>query len=372
MAPRAQEDPVGDDGPVTTSSPARPAPVGHRRSPAVRAAATAAEAARPLPRNPARRLARFVADVVRKGDRDRLLGIAAENAFMAVLTLFPILLVVAAVLGQLAVFIGQGNADRVEDAVLDLLDQLLTNSASGAIDTARGLFDTGGNVLTLATALALVSLSTAFASIVNTVTIAYDVHDRRGWWHRRFLGLAVGAGSVLTGAVAVTFVVIGPLFGRAAQYVTGVGLDDAYTTIWSHARWPVAVLCLVLWATTLDHVCADRPGRWREGLPGGLLTAVLWMVASVGFNVYLRLALPASPVLGALGGGLILMTWLYLLCLGLLIGAEVNAVRMAHREALGRRRPYDGRTARQRRRDAAAEQAAGPAYAEDGPVTPLG
>jgi membrane protein len=355
---------------VTTSSPVRPTADAGRRSAAARAAATALEAARPLPHGPARRLGRFVADVWRKSDRDRLLGIAAENAFMAVLTLFPILLVVAAVLGQLGSIVGQANADRVEQTVLDALDRLFTNSAGGAIDTARQLFETGGNTLTLASALALGSLATAFASIINTVTLAYDVVDSRGWWRRRWQGLLVGGGSVVVGALVVTLVVIGPLFGRAEQVVASVGLGQAYADVWAWTRWPVAFVSLVLWATTLNHICPDRVARWREGLPGGLLTAVLWLLASLGFNLYLKLALPASPVLGALGGGLILMTWLYLLCVGLLIGAEVNAVRLAHRQALGRRKPYDRRTRRQRRRDAAAPSGTRVAGARRDPAPP--
>jgi membrane protein len=304
-----------------------------RRSAEARAAATRAEAARPTPRSPVRWFARTVADVIRKSDRDRTLGLAAENAFMAVLTVFPTLLVVAAILGQLGLIIGEGNATRVENAVLDFLGRLLTDQADGAIKTARDLFRTGGNTLTLASVLALVSLAQAFAGVINTVTLVYDVHDRRGWWKRRGLGLVVGLGSTMTGAVVVTLVVVGPLFGRGVDVVTRIGLGSEYTFLWSYARWPVAIASLVLWATTLFHICPDRQGTWRQGLPGGLLTAVFWLAASVGFNVYLELVVRSSPVLGALGGGLILMTWFYLLCLGLLVGAELNAILLARRAA---------------------------------------
>ena len=316
---------------MTTTSPRSATPQADRRSPVARSSATATEAARPQPRGVVRRFARLVADVVRKSDRDRVLGLAAENAFMAVLTVFPTLLVFAAVLGQLQVIIGRANARRVQQSVLDFLDRLLTSSADGAIMTAKQLFATNGNTLTLALVLALLSLATAFAGVINTVTIAYDVHDSRGWWRRRWLGLLVGTGSVLTGAVVVTAIVIGPLFGGASQVVRSVGLSQEYAFVWSYLRWPVAFLSLVAWATTLDHVCPDRQASWRAGLPGGLLTAVLWLAASVGFNVYLGLVVPATPVLGALGGGLLLMTWFYLLCLALLAGAELNAVLLARR-----------------------------------------
>lgn len=340
----------GARGSVTTTA--------ERRSAQARAAATATEAARPQPRGPVRRLARLVADIVRKCDRDRVLGLAAENAFMAVLTTFPVLIVVAAVLGQLSLIIGQDNAKRVEDSVLRFLQDLLTDSAAPAIQTAQDLFDTSGNTLTLALVLALGSLATAFASIINTVTLAYDVHDTRGWWHRRALGLVVGIGSVLIAVVVVTLVVVGPLFA-ASDVVVSVGLDREYAVLWSYARWPVAFLALVLWATTMFHLCPDRAGPWRKGLPGGLLTAVLWLLASAGFNIYLDVALASSPVFGALGGGLIVMTWLYLLCFGLLAGAELNAVLLARSAVRRATTPAAERaTRRQRRRAARADRSA--------------
>jgi membrane protein len=302
-----------------------------RRSAAARAAATKAEAERPLRSGPIPWVGRTIADVWRKTNRDRVLGLAAENAFMATLTVFPTLLVVAAVLGQLGHIVGDTNAHRVEKAVIDFLNRLLTNQASGAIDTVKGLFKGGGNTLTLASVIALVSMTMAFAGVINTVTVVYDVHDQRGWWKRRWLGLVVGIGSVLTGAVVVTLVVVGPLFGRGVDIVARVGLSEEYDFLWSYLRWPVAFLSLVLWATTMFHICPDRQTRWRSGLSGGLLTAILWLAASVGFNLYLQIVIKSSPLLGALGGGLILMTWFYLLCLGLLLGATLNAILLARR-----------------------------------------
>ncbi|MCW2615308.1 MAG: hypothetical protein JWN08_2302, partial [Frankiales bacterium] len=311
--------------------PLVPSHVVSGRSAEIRAEATAQEARRPPARNPAVWFFRLVREVINKADRDRLLGLAAESAFFAVLTLFPALLVVAAVLGQLGNLIGESNALQVEQAVLDFLDELLTDTADDAISTVRDLFSTGTNALTIATLLALASLSTAFSTLINTVNIAYDIPETRGWWRRRFLGLLLGFGSVLTGAVALTLLVIGPVFGRGKEVVGEIGLGSQYEFLWEYSRWPVAFLSLVAWATTMDHLMPNRRTRWRYDLPGGLLTALLWLVATYGLNLYLEVVVTSSPVFGALGGGLILMTWFYLLCVALLAGAELNAILLARR-----------------------------------------
>ena len=65
---------------------------------------------------------------------------------------------------------------------------------------------------------------------------------------------------------------------------------------------------------------------WREALPGALFTAALWLLATGGFRIYLEVVAGTNPVLGAFGGGAIVMIWVFLLSLGLLLGGELNAV----------------------------------------------
>ena len=317
---------VGENGDVTSVD----APAAHR-SPTVRAAATMAEANRPQPRGLVRKAIRLTADVWRKSDRDRILGLAGENAFMGVLTVFPTLLVFAAVLGQMEAFIGSDNTEKVKTSIIDFLTRVLNGSAEGVDKTVRSLSETDATALTLALVIAMASVAQAFASVLNTVTVAYELQDKRGWWYRRLLGLLLGLGTLLAGAVMVTAFVVGPFFGHADDVVSKIGLSEEYAFVWAWIRYPVGFVALVIWATTLFHLCPDRPGRWRSGLPGGLLTTLLWLAASLGFSSYLGLVVPRSPVLGALGGGLILMTWFYLLCLSLLIGAELNATLLVRR-----------------------------------------
>jgi membrane protein len=302
-----------------------------RRGPAARAAATAADAARPQPRGLVRKTVRLFLDVWRKSDRDRILGLAGENAFMGVLTLFPTLIVFAALMGQLSSFIGEDNTAQVKQSISDFLLRVLTSSAEDVDSTVRTLFSYSGKTLTVALVIAMASVAQSFASVINTITIAYELEDHRGWWFRRWLGLLLGLGTLAAGAIMLSAFVVGPLLGHADQVVAKVGLSEEYSFVWAWIRYPVGFLALIAWATTLFHLCPDRQDRWRSGLPGGLLTSTFWVAASLGFSSYLALVVPRSPGRGARGGGGIRKTWLYLLFLALLAGAELNATLLARK-----------------------------------------
>lgn len=110
-------------------------------------------------------------------------------------------------------------------------------------------------------------------------------------------------------------------------------------------RLPAVVAGLVLWTATLLHIAPNEAQRWRDALPGALLTTVLWLAASAGFHLYLVLAAGANPVLGAFGGGAIVLIWVYLLSVALLLGGELNALRRARRRSAG---PPPGNRARVR------------------------
>ena len=198
-----------------------------------------------------------------------------------------------------------------------------------------------GELLTFAALGALVSLSGAFAIVVDALNVAYDVPERRSWIRRRLLGLLIGVLTVLALVLALAVVVVGPFLGTGQDLADLVGLGAVFATIWNALRIPVLVIALAGWAMVLFHVAPHRYAPWRASLPGAVLTTALWLVASLGLHLYLTMAAEANPVLGAFGGGVILMMWVYLLSLALLLGGELNA--MLHQGGRPRRRPSGGR-----------------------------
>jgi membrane protein len=265
--------------------------------------------------------------IAREWSDDRVTGIAAEIAFFSVLSLFPVLLALVAALGSLEVIAGNELADRVEDAVLDFMHRVLTDQASGTIDAVQRLFDDASpGVLTVSTAVALWAASRGFAAVINGLDLAYDVEEGRTLVQRRVLALVLALGTIVIVAVALAMLVVGPLLGTGEDVADSVGLGAAFATFWDWARLPATAAAMVAWAATMFHIGPNRWTPWRWDLPGAVLTAVSWIGLSAGFRVYLSVAGETNEVLGTLGGALIVLLWLYLLAIGLLLGAELNAV----------------------------------------------
>ncbi|MHA6783720.1 YihY/virulence factor BrkB family protein [Pseudonocardia saturnea] len=282
------------------------------------------------------RAGRVVRAVAAEARDDRLLGLAGETAFFGVLGIFPGLLLGTGLLGVLDLLVGADLAAAAQQKVVDALDAVFTDQAAGVVASVRDLFDRGGGgLLTVAALGALVTLSGAFAVVIEALNLAYGVHETRSWVRRRLLGLGLGLATVLAIVLAVSVVVVGPFLGTGRQIADFVGLGDVFATAWGALRIPLLVIGLALWATALFHLAPHRRARWRESVPGALLTTALWIAATAGLHLYLALAAGVNPVLGAFGGGAIVMTWAYLLSVALLLGGELNAVLCRG----GRRRP---------------------------------
>jgi membrane protein len=58
---------------------------------------------------------------------------------------------------------------------------------------------------------------------------------------------------------------------------------------------------------------------------GSMVATVLWLLASAGFSVYVNNFGSYNKTYGALAGVIVLNLWLYLSCMVILFGAELNA-----------------------------------------------
>ncbi len=270
--------------------------------------------------------ARPVRVLAREWTDKRIGGLAAEVAFWATLSAVPLLLAVAAALGFLDVVVSPDSADRARDQVADWLGSAFGTS-SAVSEGVDELFDrTSPGLLSVSLLVLLWAASRAFGALIRALDVVYGLTERRSWLSVRLTGLALAVGTVVVSALAVAAIVVGPFLGKGSGLAEALGLSDTLGTVWAWVRIPLVIVVLIAWATTVFHFGPRRHGRWRADLPGAIASAALWLVGYVGLLVYLNLVSgSANAVFGVLGGALSLLLWLYVLALGTLLGAVLNA-----------------------------------------------
>jgi membrane protein len=66
--------------------------------------------------------------------------------------------------------------------------------------------------------------------------------------------------------------------------------------------------------------------KWRFITPGSTVAVLAWILASLGFRLYVSHFASYAKTYGALGTVVILLVWLYLSGLMIILGGEINAI----------------------------------------------
>ena len=268
----------------------------------------------------ARRLRRFIGDVAREYREDGVSDLAAAITFWTLLSVPAAALSLVSTLSSLGSLIGESLAADVRREVESFVARTFTENAP-INDTVADLFDTSNTgVATVATLVAVFTLSRAFAGLIRALDHAYEIVERRPWWYVRLVAIGLGLGTIVIVAAATTFFALLP--------------DLPGVPGWSTA--PVVFLGLVMWAATVFHIGPNHRTPWRYDLPGAVFTATGWVVATQGFAWYVRLFPGENDLQTSVGAVLLALTLMYLLSIILLVGAQINDV-LARRAGVVRR-----------------------------------
>jgi len=256
---------------------------------------------------------------------------AAALTYYAMLSLFPGLIVLVALLGLL------GQYPRTTNALLDIVGEL---APSSTVASLRGPIEGivrnkggAGALLGVGLTASMWSASGYVGALTRALNAIQHLDERRPFWKRRPLQLVITVAMVIALALsAVALVLTGPLAHAVGRRV---GLGDAAVTAWGIGKWPLLVLLALVVVGALYRLVPDRSGgRPRWITPGGGLAVLTWVVASLALTLYVRTLGSYSATYGTLGAAVVLLVWLWLTNLALLFGAELN-------DELGRRGERD-------------------------------
>jgi membrane protein len=141
---------------------------------------------------------------------------------------------------------------------------------------------------------------------------------------RKLIDVAATLAVIVLFAVVLAAVFLG---GQIAHDLFGkIGLGSTAASIWSYARWPVALVAATVAYGIVYGMAPDiEPRKVRWLTPGAVAAVVLWIALSLGFSIYIRNFSSYGAAYGAFGAAIVLLLWLYLSANAFLFGAELNA-----------------------------------------------
>jgi membrane protein len=257
--------------------------------------------------------------------RDRVLGLSAEAAFWQMLSLPSLFLALVATLGYVSRWFGVGTTDRIENQLESTLSRAFSQQVVSEVigPILHEVLHSGrADVISIGFVLALWAGSSATATFVNTITIAYGMRELRGALRSRLLALWLFLGSVLLGVIVLPLLVLGPTvltrsFPKRARPLASSIISAGY--------YPVVVVLLLVGLATLYHLAPPRRLPWSRGVPGALLALLVFLGGSTGLRAYISFIVDHNHAYGTLAAPIAALLFFYVLALGVLFGAEFNA-----------------------------------------------
>ena len=254
----------------------------------------------------------------REAKSDQVPLLAAGVAFYSFLALFPAMIAAVMLYGLI-----RDPAD-VQRQVDELSATLPSDAASLLTTQLEALTTTSSSSLGLGLIISLVlalwSASGGVGNVMTAVNLAYDEEETRGFVKRKALALGLTLGAIVFVVVAVGMVAVAP---AVLDNLVGAGPLRWALEV---ARWLGLLVAMSVALGVLYKLAPDRDApKFRWVSIGSVVATVLWLLASLGFSLYVDNFGSYNKTYGALAGVVVLLLWLWLTMYVVLLGAEVNA-----------------------------------------------
>ncbi|APV38664.1 ribonuclease BN [Pseudomonas frederiksbergensis] len=271
-----------------------------------------------FPHMKGQRLHRVMVRTITEFVDDEMSTYASALAYQMLFSLFPFILFLIALIGFL----------HLPDFFSWLRLQSELVLPPQALEQVNPVIDqlqqSKGGLLSVGIVIALWTASAGVRLMMSAMNAAYDVVEGRPAWKRFPLSIFYTIGIAGMLLIAAALMVLGPqVMGWIAAQV---GLEDFIVTLWTIVRWPVVVILMMMAVALIYYVMPDVKQEFRFITPGSVLAVVVWILASVGFGLYVKTFADYNAMYGSIGAIIVLLLYFYISAAVLLLGAEMNAV----------------------------------------------
>ena len=245
---------------------------------------------------------------------------AGNMAFLTMLSLFPFIIFIVALSG----FLGQTESGL--ESITFFLSVLPPEVAEVLDGPIQGIVkSTGKEILTGSILFAVWTAAIGVEAAREVLIKAFGPEYARPVWIRRLesLGVVILGGIAVIAAMSV--LVLGPPILKAlASYfpdaVTG-GIDE----LWSYLSLLVSPSLLLLGLYGVYLALTPRKIEKVARFPGTFLCLFILVATAKGLSVYLKYVDNYDVTYGSLAGVVIMQLFCFLVSLGFVLGAELNA-----------------------------------------------
>lgn len=250
---------------------------------------------------------------------DRCTHVAAAIAYYALLSVFPLLIVLVSAVSLLMQ--RSESASRVAAAVAStfpVAGQSISHALEHVSAVSAGSVGAAGAVGLLWTA------SGVFGAMRDGINRAYDVQSSRPFLQRKLVDVAMATATAVLLLASTAAVSALHVLREVAAGIPAIGRALASAGIlWSAGSALVGLALAALIVTVLYWLVPASRLRLRDIWPGVVVGTVLLQATQYGFAFYVGSVSHYNVVYGSLGTIVAFMVWVYLASLAILVGAEV-------------------------------------------------
>lgn len=254
-------------------------------------------------------------------NEDDVWGKAAQLSYYFLLALFPLLLVMMALLG---IFADKGT--ELRNSLINYLGEVMPASAGELVHkTVDELTNSAGaGKVSFGLLATLWAASNGMGAISETLNTAYEVKESRPYWKVRLVAIGLTFALALLIVTALALLLYG--FQIADAIAAWAGLSGVFTLTLKIAQWHIILFFIMLAFNLIYYFAPDlKKQEWKWVTPGSAIGVALWLLVSFGFKAYLSYFNSYSATYGSLGALIIMMLWFYFTGMAIMIGGEVNS-----------------------------------------------